>query len=178
MALLWPLLCLARSQLKCFCASSKGRWIDQKTDPCGTICEKAFMERGFPPVGSAAVYALQFLDMLGFKSLARKGFAEQAKRVSPIRGIHRSQGTYSHTQEAGGKNTFPGGALEIRPSLRCGRLLIHILIKDRDYAGALDIAERLSEIEPDNPRTLLVGRGYPVLLFEGQRICFRVIESP
>ena len=33
-------------------------------------------------MGSAAVYALQFLDMLGFKSLARKGFAEQAKPES------------------------------------------------------------------------------------------------
>jgi tetratricopeptide (TPR) repeat protein len=109
-------------------------------------------------VGSAAVYALQFLDMLGFKSLARKGFAEQAKPGSHPYVVYTGAKELIRTHKRQEAKTLLSGALEIRPSLRCGRLLIHVLIKDRDYAGALDIARRLSEIEPDNPWPyLLVG---------------------
>ncbi len=109
-------------------------------------------------MGSAAVYALHFLDMLGFKSLARKGFAEQAKPDSCPYVVYTGAKELIRSHKRQEAKILLSDALKIKPSLRCGRLLIHILIKDRDYKGALDIARRLSEIDSDNPWPyLLVG---------------------
>lgn len=109
-------------------------------------------------MGLAAVYALWFVDMLGLKSVTRKGFAKQARAgyhpyvvYMGARELMRS----GKRQEA--KNILVD-ALKTRPSLRCGRLLIHVLIKDKDYSGALEAARRLSYMESDNPWPyLLVG---------------------
>lgn len=104
------------------------------------------------------IYWLWFLDVLGLKPVASKGFAKHAKPG------HHPYVVYMAAKELIRSGRRPEAkellekALEKRPSLRCGRLLIHVYIKDQEYQSALDVATHLSRIEPENPWPyLLIG---------------------
>ncbi len=109
-------------------------------------------------MGLAAVYGLWFLDVLGFKSVAASGFAKHAKPGYHPYVVYKAAKKFVRSGDREAAKSLLSSSLEERPSLRCGRLLIHVLIKDKQYNSALRVAQHLSELEPDNPWPyLLVG---------------------
>jgi tetratricopeptide (TPR) repeat protein len=109
-------------------------------------------------LGSAVVYLMWFLDVLGLKSIASRGFARYAKPGHHPYVVYMAAKELIRSGNTDGARKLLAGALEKRPSLRCGRLLIHVFIKDKQYQRALDVARRLSRIEPQNPWPyLLIG---------------------
>lgn len=109
-------------------------------------------------MAQALIYLLWLLDVLGFKRISSAGFARYAKPEHHPYVVYmaaRRLISLGKTHEAKDLLT---GALERRPSLRCGRLLIHVLLKDKQYQAALDVAMKLCGLEPENPWPhLLIG---------------------
>lgn len=104
------------------------------------------------------IYALWFMDVLGFKELSRKGFAKHAKPDDhPYVVYTAAKQLIESGQNLPARNLLES-AMEMRPSMRCGRLLIHVLIKDKEYQRALAVAQGLLELNVDNPWPyLLIG---------------------
>jgi len=114
--------------------------------------------KGFFPVGLAVIFWLWFLDVLGFKSVASKGFAKHARPGDHPYVVYMSAKQLIRSGKRPEARSLLMNALEKKPSLRCGRLLIHVLIKDKQYQSALNVAQHLSELEPENPWPyLLIG---------------------
>ncbi len=109
-------------------------------------------------MGSAIIYYFWFLDILGMKSIASKGFAKWAKSWHHPYVVYSAAKQLIRDHKTSESEKLLTDALQKRPSLRCGRLLIHILINNNQYQKAVDIALHLSALEPDNPWPyLLVG---------------------
>jgi tetratricopeptide (TPR) repeat protein len=114
--------------------------------------------KGFFLLGSAIVYWLWFLDVLGLKSVASKGFAKYARPEHHPYVVYMAAKQRIRSGNRQEAKVLLEKSLEKRPSLRCGRLLIHVFIKDKQYHSALNVAQRLSQIEPENPWPyLLIG---------------------
>jgi tetratricopeptide (TPR) repeat protein len=146
-----------------FCGGSLNKcWSKEQGRP-GTVHMVPFVSRcpdrkGFLPLGSALVYLLWFLDVLGFKSIASRGFARHARPDHHPYVVYMAAKQLIRSGNKDEARELLTGALEKRPSLRCGRLLIHLFIKDKQHQSALNVAQSLSDIEPENPWPyLLIG---------------------
>ncbi len=109
------------------------------------------LPKGCVVLASVGVYALRFMDMLGFKTMARRGFACLAKAEHDPYVVYMGAKGLLESGEEGSAQTLLEDALSIRPSLRCGRLLVHIYLKQKQYKKAFDAVKRLTLVYPDNP---------------------------
>jgi len=114
--------------------------------------------KGVLGVSTLAVYGFWFLDVLGFKAFAREGFARHARPEDHPYVVYSGA---KHLLQSGRKTQARNlleWSMTKRPSLRCGRLLIHMLIKEKEYYTALSVAQDLMKLDTDNPWPyLLIG---------------------
>jgi len=92
-----------------------------------------------------------FLDILGIKRLSREWFKKLARPGDPPYVVYVAAREYLSLGQIDAARTLLVKSMEKKPSMRYGRVLIHIFIKERRYTDALQIAAVLSKCEPQNP---------------------------
>ncbi len=102
-------------------------------------------------MGTVAVYGLWLMDVLGFKGISQNGFARRAKPEHHPYVVYMGAKRLLQSGQKVQARELLESSMKKRPSLRCGRLLMHMLIKEQDYDEALSVARRLSDLDRDNP---------------------------
>jgi len=102
------------------------------------------------------IYAVWLLDIIGLKGPARRLFSRLAEPGDPPYVVYTASDSLIASGQVEKAKDLLLRSMEKKPTIRCGRLLIHILIRQGDYQKAFSIARSLCEREPDNPWPLLL----------------------
>ncbi len=123
------------------------------------------------------IYLLHFLDMLGFKSIARRGFARLAEADHNPYIVAAAATELMGSGQREKARKLLEDALDARPTLRCGRLLIHVYMKEKEFGKALEVTERLLEVEPDNPWLYLLKGDIQFFFLEDSETAFETFRQ-
>lgn len=126
---------------------------------------------------TALIYVLWFLDMLGFKTIARKGFARFATPQHAPYVVYMGAKELIRSGQKQKAQTLLEETMDTKPTLRCGRLLMHVHIKARDYAQALNVANRLTSAEPNSPWSYFLLGDIQYFFLKDSESAFRAFET-
>lgn len=111
------------------------------------------------------IYIAWLLDVLGLKRLSRAWFAKLAGPEHPPYVVYVAAKAFISQGEIEKAKSLLAGSMMRRPSVRCGRLLMHLFIRSREYDRALEVAATLCEKSPQSPWPyLLLGDVYNFFL--------------
>lgn len=97
------------------------------------------------------IYLAWLLDVIGLKKVARFLFGRWAKSHHHPYVVYSGALFLMENGQTEKAKELLTQAWEINPSIRCARLLIHLMIRDKEYEKAAFVAKTLFEKNPDNP---------------------------